>query len=125
MPIPAIPIEDEDFLYRRLSIKGHLNPDQSVNSNAYKKDGRPDAEVSVDLSTLSTIRESLDRAPDTTEFTIGIIQAKSVRALGLEVVHQPTEANPAHSVILGNKSKANCRDLAKATRLANPDELKS
>jgi hypothetical protein len=124
VPIPAIPIKDEDSLYRRLSIKGHLNPDQSVNSNAYKRDGRPDPEASVDVSTLSTVRETLNRAPDTTSFTIGIIQAKSVRALGLEVVHQPTEANPAHSVILGNKSKGNCRDLAQTTRLANPDELK-
>ena len=123
MPVPAIAIKDEDFLHRRISIKGQLNPDQTVNSNAYKKDGKPDPEVSVDVSTLSTVRESRNRAPDTAEFTIGIMSVKSARDLGLQVIHKPTEANPAHTVILGNNSKGLCRDLAKATRVATPDEL--
>lgn len=123
MPIPVIAVSDDDCLYRRISIKGHLNPDRTVNSNAYKKDGKPDPEVSVDVGSLSTVRQSLLRAPDTRGFTIGIIQTRSVRSLGLTVIHQPTEENPAHTVILGNNSKANCRDLAKATRLALPEEI--
>lgn len=123
MPVPATAIDDDDFLYRRLSIKGHLNPDKTVNSNAYKRDGKPDPEVSVDLATLSTVRESLLRAPAPSAFAIGIIQAKSIRQLGLSVAHQPTEANPAHSVILGNNSKAHCRDLAAATWLAALEKL--
>jgi hypothetical protein len=118
VPIPVIAVSDDDFLYRRISLKGQLNPDRTVNSNAYKKNGKPDREVSVDVATLSTVRESLLRVPDTTAFTIGILQTRSVRELGLTVVHQPTEENPSHTVILGNASKGNCRDLANATWLA-------
>ena len=81
MPIPATAVSDDDFLYRRINLKGQLNPDRTVNSNAYKKGGKPDPEISVDLATLSTIQESLLRAPDPTSFTIGIIQTRTVRAL--------------------------------------------
>jgi hypothetical protein len=118
VPIPVIAIADDDFLYRRLSIKGHLNPDKTVNSNAYKKDGKPDPEISVNVATLSSVRECLLKAPDPASFTVGIIQTAKVRALGLTVLHQPTDDNPAHSVITGNNSKGTCRDLAKETRLA-------
>jgi hypothetical protein len=118
VPITVIAISDDDFLLRRLNRKGQLNPDKTVNSNAYKKAGKPDPEISVDVATLTTVRESLLRAPNPSEFTMGIIQTATVRALGLAVQHQPTDENPAHSVITGNASKATCRDLAKETWLA-------
>ena len=123
MPIPATAVSDDDFLYRRINLKGQLNPDRTVNSNAYKKGGKPDPEISVDLAPLSTIQESLLRAPDPRSFTIGIIQTRTVRAFGLTVTHQPTEENPAHAVILGNNSKSTCRDLAAATRLADLEKV--
>ncbi len=40
------------------------------------------AEVSVDLSRLTSVRETLSRAPDAT-FKIGILRASDARSLGL------------------------------------------
>lgn len=117
MPIPIVDISDDDFLFRRLSPTGHLNPDGTVNSNAFKLNGKPDPEVSVDLSTLTSVREATARAPNAT-FKIGILQARDARALGLRVRHLPTDENPAHSVIEDNRSKANCKLLAEKTWLA-------
>ena len=117
MAIPVVQIFDDDFLYRRLAPQSHLNPDGTVNSNAYKKDGKPDPEVSIDLSKLTSVGEALSRAPNGT-FKIGILLAGDARSLGLRVMHSPTEDNPAHSVIQGNESKANCRLLAEKTWLA-------
>jgi hypothetical protein len=116
VPIAIVEISDDDFLFRRLA-SGHLNPDGTVNSNAYKRDGKPDPEVSVDLSKLTSVREALTRAPNLT-FKIGILQARDARSLGLEVRHSPTDEDPAHSVIEGNQTKANCRLLAGKTWLA-------
>jgi hypothetical protein len=115
--IPIVEISDEDFLFRRLSPTGHLNPDGTVNSNAFKKSGKPDPEVSVDLSRLTTEREALSRAPNAT-FRLGILQVRDVRSLGLQVRHSPTDENPAHTLIEGNSTKANCKLLAEKTRLA-------
>jgi hypothetical protein len=56
---PASAISDDDFLFRRLSTLGHLNPDGTVNSNAFKKDGKPDPEISVDLASMTTVRQAL------------------------------------------------------------------
>ena len=116
MAIPSLAIADDDFLFRRLS-PDHLNLDGTVNSNAYKLNEKPDPEISVDLSQLTTVREALNRAPGP-QFKIGIIQAKDARTLGLNVRHDPRDDNPAHSVIEGNQTKANCRELARRTWLA-------
>jgi hypothetical protein len=116
VPIAIVEIFDDDFLFRRLA-PSHLNPDGTVNSNAYKRDGRPDTEVSVDLSRLTSVREALSRAPDAT-FRLGILQVRDARSLGLRVRHMPTDEDPAHSVVEGNQSKANCRLLAVKTWLS-------
>jgi hypothetical protein len=115
--IPVIEISDGDLLYRRLA-PSHLNSDGSVNSNAFKLNGKPDPQISVDLAKLATIQEALSRAQGS-QFRIGIIQAAHARQLGLTVRHDPLDDNPAHSVIEGNTTKANCRDLASKTRLAS------
>ena len=116
MAIPIVEISDDDFLYRRLSLD-HFNPDNSVNSNAYKLNGKPDPQVSVDLSRLTSVWETLSRAPGP-QFKIGVLQAKDARALGLLVRHEPLDDNPAHSVIERNSSRSNCRDLAAKTWMA-------
>lgn len=117
MAIPIVEIENDDFLYRRLAPTSHINSDGTVNSNAYKKDGKPDPEVSVDLSKLTSVREALARAPNP-NFKIGVLKAKDVRDLGLQVRHRPTDEDPAHSVIEGNTSKVKCKLLAEKTWLA-------
>jgi hypothetical protein len=111
-------IQDDDLLYRRLSSIGHLRPDRSVNSNAYKFNREPDPEPSVDLSKLTSPKESLARAPNE-NFVLGVLRAGDIRGLGLDVTHRPIvdgpKRNPAHSVILGNVSRETCRQLADIT----------
>jgi len=119
---PVVAVLDEDFLLRRLSILGHFNPDGTINSNAFKKDGRPDPQISVDLARMATVREALSRAPND-KFKIGIIQVRPVRELGLVVRHQPTPENPSHTIIEGNNSRATCRELARLTWLSTLENI--
>ena len=112
MTTERVEIGEDDILYRRLAIKGHLNEDGSVNSNAFKLRGKPDPEISVDLAKLTTREDSIKRAKRS-DACIGILRVRDIRSMGLRVAHKPTPENPAHCVIEGNKSKSNCRDLAK------------
>lgn len=115
MPILPLQIADGDFLYRRLSAD-HLNPDGSVNSNAYKLHGHPDPEPSVDLAKLTSVQAAiagaLARGP---KFRVGLLSVHNLRASGFDVIHKPTDTNPAHCVVVGNTQKATCRQLAKLT----------
>lgn len=110
----TVEIDDRDEVYRRLAVSGHFYSDGSVNSNAYKLNGKPDPEISVDLARLSTPQESLSRAQQA-GFRLGVLRVAELRALGLTVRHDPTPENPAHCVIEGNSSKAICRELAQKT----------
>jgi hypothetical protein len=122
VPIPPVRIADEDLLYRRLAPSGHLNPDGTVASNAFKLRGRPDAEPSVDLARLTTPSESRARA-GRPGFQLGVLRAGDVRALGLTVTHEPTEDNPSHCLVRGNATGETCKKLAERTRvLLAPDE---
>lgn len=106
-------ISPEDDLYRRLAPL-HINIDGSVNSAAYKLHGKPDPSVSVDLARLTTVQESLDRAP-TVGFFLGQLRAAVPMAMQLDVRHDPVPENPSHSLIEGNREKTKCRQLAAAT----------
>ena len=122
MPIPPVPIADNDLLYRRLAPSGHLNSDGTVASNAFKLHSRPDPEPSVDLARLTTASESRARA-GRPGFRVGVLRAGDVRALGLTVTHEPTEDNPSHCLIRGNTTRETCKKLAEKTRmLLTPDE---
>lgn len=105
--MPLEVIADADDLHRRLApgwVTGGV-----VNSAAFKRNGVPDDEVSVDLARLTTPEKTLQDRPD---FGIGNIVAGAVRRCGFDAVHDPLEENPAHSLIRGNTSKAGCRLLA-------------
>ncbi len=115
MPAPPVQIDDDDILYRRLA-PGHLNPDGTANSNAFKRNGRPDPECSVDLARLTSESELLSRAPGP-GFRLGVLRVADVRALNLTVTHMPTDQNPSHCVIRGNTKKETCRRLAELTRV--------
>jgi hypothetical protein len=58
------------------------------------------------------LADALARGP---EFKVGVLSVRELRASGFDVVHKPTEANPAHCVIVGNTKKATCRELARLT----------
>ena len=109
-------IGDDEALYRRL-VRFHINADGSVNSAAFKMRGdKPDPEISVDWSRLSTPEETLKRS-GRPGLGVGSLQAGTPRTLGLSVCHRPLPDNPAHSVIIGCSTKAQCRQLADAMRL--------
>ena len=107
---------DADQLYRR------LQPDAisagAVVSVAFKKNGKPDDEISVDLARLTTPQTVLRERPD---FGLGMIVAGYPRSIGFAVLHDPQPENIAHSLIKGENSKTRCRLLAEQTIvLINP-----
>ena len=120
MPIenpPSVEIREEDILYRRLS-PNHINKaTQEVVSNAYKLNGEPDREISVDLAKLTTPAKSLACVKDRPGFRIGALLVKDVQSLGLTVQYAPLPDNPAHCVIKGNTTRQTCKLLAEKTKL--------
>jgi hypothetical protein len=108
-------IEDSDELYRRLA-SAHVNADGSVNSLAYKQNGRPADRLSVDLARLTTPHDALSRA-GRPGFQLGVVEASSPRSLGFSVNHDPLPDNNSHSVIEGPNNKERCRRLALATTI--------
>jgi hypothetical protein len=113
-------IADEDELYRRL-LPMHINEDGTVNSAAFKRRGKPEIEISVDLARRTTVVETLARAPHR-GFGLGVLRAASVRQIGFAVRHDPQPDNGAHCLIVGENTKQRCRLLAEATvvRIAPP-----
>ncbi len=112
-------ISEADDLYRRLA-PGHLGPDGKPTSNAYKKNGKPDPEASVDLARLTTRQESLNRATGP-GFLLGSISASKPFEMGLGVEHKPLPDNYSHSQILGASTRTHCRELADATFVISAD----
>lgn len=106
-------IEREDKLYRRLA-PSQIDSDGTVNSAAFKLNSKPDPSLSVDLARLTTPSESLGRARNPNA-RLGELAARVPMDLALEVLHNPVEGNPSHSLIEGVSSKAQCRLLAKST----------
>jgi hypothetical protein len=111
-------IEDNDELYRRIA-PNYFKEDGSISSSAYKVNGRPDREISVNLAYLTTIDKTLQDRP---LFGVGSLIARYPREIELEVVHDPVYPdNEAHSLIKGACTKEHCSRLAKATSvLKNP-----
>jgi hypothetical protein len=113
MAEPLEEIADDDELYRRLA-PGHVDPDGSVNSAAFKVKGRPDLHISVDLARLATPEAALAQAPRL-GFALGVLVTRVPRSLGFSGRRDPLPDNAAHALIEGDDDKAKCRLLAKAT----------
>jgi len=107
-------IEDNDELYRRIAPP-FFKEDGSISSSAYKVNGRPDKEISVNLAYLTTIDKTLENKPT---FGVGSLIARYPREIELEVVHDPLyPENKAHSLIKGAHTNEHCSRLAKATNI--------
>ena len=107
-------IDDDDELYRRIAPH-FFKQDGSISSSAYKVNGRPDKEISVNLAYLTTIDKTLQDRPT---FGIGSLIARYPREIELEVVHDPIYPdNKAHSLIKGAHTNEHCSRLAKATSI--------
>lgn len=99
-------IDDDDELYRRL-IPTSVGRHGGVTCGAYYRAGmQPDPEVSVNIARLSSPEATLvGGAPGS---GVGVITARVVRTIGLEVRHAPVEGNYAHAVILGAMTRNHC-----------------
>src|SRR5690242_2711206 len=118
MAEPREPIGPADELLRWLAPRGHVHEDGTVLSNAYKRNGKPDPDISVDLGRLTTPAETVARALQPGS-GVGIVQAAVPLQAGLEVIHTPLPENYAHSSIRG-ATRQHCRLLAEATRVVIP-----
>ena len=92
---PDIP--DEEQLYRGI-LPYHIKEGGIVSSGTFIT--RPDPNVSVDRSSLSTAQDSLLRLPKSE--ALAQLGAGSVRKVTSGVASAPTEANPAHALIIRN-----------------------
>ena len=110
-----VEIENDDELYRRIAA-GHLGPDGKVTSAAFKLNGKPDHNISVDLAKLTSAEACLNRAPGP-RFGLGVMVSRFPRSLGFNVKHDPLPDNLAHSLIEGQNNKEKCRLLADETKL--------
>ena len=97
-------VADADDLYRR--IHPSQVKDGKLTSAAFK-----DLQLSVDLARLTTPQRSLSRHPS---HGLASITALVARSLGQEVIHNPLNINPAHALVIGNKSLATARSLARS-----------
>ena len=109
------PISDEDDLYRRLAPL-QVNDDGTVNSAAYKRDGKPDNSISMDLARLTTPRASLGDRPNS-KYGLGMLLAAIPYSMQFTARHDPVAGDWAHSLVEGANDKTKCRALAKATSL--------
>ncbi len=113
-------IDDADELYRRL-VRTNIDREGRVNSSAYKLNGYPDNNISVNLARLTSIDETIAQAPKPGAGA-GSLVARIPRENELSVVHDPLPKNEAHSEIRGTNTKAKCRILAERTSvLRMPD----
>jgi hypothetical protein len=55
--MPTITVNDDDLLYRRLAPSHVRHKDGTVNSTAYKFDGKPDQHISDELAKVTTAEE--------------------------------------------------------------------
>ena len=115
-----VDVSDDDDLYGRIA-PDHVNSDGTVNSAAFKRAGKPDPSISVNLARLTTPCLTLAPRP---EFGLGVLKAKSPRSEGLTVSHSPElePPNPAHCLIEGATTRRICQSLARATVLAIPPD---
>ncbi|MGH2559591.1 MAG: hypothetical protein ACRDJH_11045 [Thermomicrobiales bacterium] len=115
-----VAIGDDDELLRRLA-PDHVTKG-AVNSLAFSGRSHEANEISVDLRRLTTEERTLASRPS---FGLGVLQVGDVRAMGLEIVHDPVEGNDAHCLIVGEYSKAVTRYLAKLTRVVKAPHPRS
>ena len=110
-------IADDDWLYRRIH-EPHVRPDGTVTRGVfYRRGNKPDPYISVDMARLTTPMETLQRGPPHGRWGVAELAARTPRAEGFTVRHQPEPENYAHAKIEGDNTKAKCTRLAEGTRV--------
>lgn len=104
-------ISESDQLYRR------IHPSDMTEDRASSKAFNDSTgQVSVDLVRLTTPEASVARARGP-GYGLAMINASVLMEMGLQVIHDPTPDNPAHSLIVGVRTRAQRKLLAKAATM--------
>ena len=119
--VDAPSIDDDDRLWRRIP-KHHVIFDENTNryrptSNAFRDSSDHPVSVYVERIVLQTGRTAADVLAPWPGYSLVSLTAGTVRKEGLEVRVELDPAfpgEPAHAVLVGNKSRAVCRRLANA-----------
>src|SRR5689334_6696526 len=122
-----VEIEDTDELYRRIH-PNHRKPDGTVSSAAFK--GSDSYELSVDLARLTRPGETFQRGRLLGRECVGlaVLIAGRARELSQEVRHDtlgpdtPGGPNPAHALIIGQKTEPIAKQLARSCRFISLSE---
>ena len=108
-------IEDDDWLYWRIH-ETHVRPDGTVTRGVfYMRGNKPDPHISVGLARLTPPLETLQRGLSSGRWGVVKLAARTPRAEGFTVRHQPELENYAHAKIEGNNDRAKCTRLAEGT----------
>ncbi|MBL7133520.1 MAG: hypothetical protein ISS78_05430 [Phycisphaerae bacterium] len=109
-------IPDREDLLRWI-IDDWLTTDKTTGEKRIKSSAFSDrqGEISVDLSSETTVEETFARGPDTTVGVIAVV-AGYARSLDQIVVRDPIPDNRAHALICGTQTKSTRRKLAKASQ---------
>jgi len=97
------PIADEEDLYRRVH-PDQMKPNGTVTSAAFK-----DQEMSVDRAKKRTPEDSLARHP---KYGLASFKAALARRLNQQVEPDGDLANPAHALVIGQKTRSIARSFA-------------
>jgi len=98
---------DSELLHRR------VHPIQCKDNGVVSSAAFRDPRLSVDRAGMRSVDESLSGHP-----TYGLVSIETRIARGhkLEVIYQPELFNRAHTLILGKKTRAISKDLAKNSK---------
>jgi hypothetical protein len=101
-------VQPSDILLRWLH-PGQFKWDESRATSAAFKDD----EMSVDILSLTTIKESYIRAQKRDKNAVVSLKAQLVLDKGLTVIHSPVEGNYAHAIVFGKKTGSIIKFLTK------------
>ena len=112
------PIGDNETVMRRVTrseIAQHEDEETTrPSSNAFLQGG-PDGDVSVYLASETTPGRITQEYPGT---YVALVEVGAIRAQGLEVEREPVEGHPGHCNIIGRKTAARRRAIARSSRWA-------
>ena len=107
-------IVDKDELFRRISPpwREYYRENSRLSSATFQPPKGKN--LSVDVARLTTIELCLRGYP---ECGLASLITDFVRSLHLDVIHSPTEKNPAHTDIIGSLTKSIRRKLADSANI--------
>jgi hypothetical protein len=97
---PSDPIDDEEYLYRRVPVKMGWVRDQSVDPHAFRPNPNDITGLSLERARLAS-PEDAARGRGSSGYYIARIKCKDIRDLGLAVAPTPSDDRPGHVELPG------------------------